>query len=189
MSGAQVPSDDAELVRLCLEGDRTAFDSLVARHYRGIYNMVYRMLGNAEDALDLTQETFLRVYTRLDTFQLGRPFTAWLRRIASNLCIDHLRQRPQPAVSLDEQLEAGLEQADDSPGASPPDRLEMAEDSRRVLAAVQRLPAKQRAVLIMRHVDGMSLEEIAAALGWPLGTVKVNLFRGRRAVREMVGEL
>lgn len=189
MSGTQVPRDDAELIRLCLEGERNAFDSLVARHYRGIYNMIYRMLGNSEDASDLTQETFLRAYTRLETFQVGRSFTAWIRRVASNLCIDHLRQRGQPPVSLDERVESGVEEADTSPGSSPAEKVEMADDSRRVLAAVQRLPAKQRAVLVMRHIEGMTLEEIAAALGWPLGTVKVNLFRGRQAVREMVGEL
>jgi RNA polymerase sigma-70 factor (ECF subfamily) len=189
MSGTQVPEDEGQLIRLCREGDQSAFDSLVSRHYRGIYNMTYRMLGNAEDASDLTQETFLRAYTRLETFQLGRPFTAWIRRIATNLCIDHLRQRGQPTLSLEERLESGVEEADSRPEGSPVERMEMAEDSQRVLAAVQRLPAKQRAVLVMRHIEGMTLEEIAAALRWPLGTVKVNLFRGRQAVREMVGEL
>jgi RNA polymerase sigma-70 factor (ECF subfamily) len=189
MTGTGVPGDDAELIRLCLEGDQSAFDALVSRHHRGVYNMVYRMLGNAEDALDLTQETFLRAYTRLNTFQLGRSFVAWIRRIAANLCIDHIRQRGKPMASLDEQAAAGLEQADHRPDGSPAQRLEMAEDSRRVLEAVQKLPAKQRLVLVMRHIEGMSLEEIAAALRWPLGTVKVTLFRGRRAVREMVGEL
>jgi RNA polymerase sigma-70 factor (ECF subfamily) len=139
--------------------------------------------------LDLTQETFVRAYTRLDTFQQGRSFLAWIRRIATNLCIDHLRRRREPAVSLDERAESGLEQANSDRSSSPAESMEMAEDSRRVLAAVQQLPPKQRAVLIMRHVEGMTLAEIARALGWPLGTVKVNLFRGRQAVREMVGEL
>jgi len=189
MTGAEVPRDEAELIRLCLDGDSNAFDSLVARHYRGIYNMIYRMLGNAEDAADLTQETFLRAYTRLETFHLGRSFSAWIRRVAANLCIDHLRGRGEPAASLDERLEAGIEQADANPANAPQEQLEIAEDSRRVLAAVQKLPPKQRAVLIMRHIEGMTLEEIAAALRWPLGTVKVNLFRGRQAVREMVGDL
>ncbi len=189
MTGAEASRDDAELIQLCLEGDSKAFDRVVARHYRGIYSMIYRMLGNAEDASDLTQETFLRAYTRLDTFQIGRSFQAWIRRVATNLCIDHLRQRGEPAASLEERMEAGMEPADESPGSSPAQQVEVAEDSRRVLAAVQKLPPKQRAVLVMRHVQGMTMEEIAAALRWPLGTVKVNLFRGRRAVREMVGEL
>jgi len=189
MTGAEVSRDEAELMRLCLDGDKDAFDRLVARYYRGIYNMIYRMLGNAEDASDLTQETFLRAYTRLETFHLGRSFSAWIRRVATNLCIDHLRGRGEATASLDERLEAGIEQADTSPAGSPEAQTEIAEDARRVLAAVQKLPPKQRAVLIMRHIEGMTLEEIAAALRWPLGTVKVNLFRGRQAVREMVGEL
>jgi len=189
MVGTDVRLDEDDLIRLCLDGDQAAFDRLVARHHRGIYNMVYRTLGNVEDALDLTQETFLRAYTRLETFQLGRSFLAWIRRIAANLCIDHLRQRGQPMVSLEERLESGIELADHSPTSSPAEVVEMADESRRVLAAVQRLPPKQRTVLIMRHVEGMSLEEIARALRMPLGTVKVNLFRGRQAVRGMVGEL
>lgn len=185
--------DDSELISLCLAGrgspadHRDAFDALVARHYRGIYNMVYRMLGNSEDAADLTQETFLRVHSRLDSFELGRSFLAWMRTIASNLCIDHLRRRGVPAVSLDERLESGVEEADRA--AALEKQVELAEDSRRVLAAVQKLPEKQRAVLVLRHVEGLKLEEIAETLRMPLGTVKTMLFRGRAAVREMVGEL
>jgi len=151
--------------------------------------VVYRMLGNAEDAADLTQEAFLRVYSRLHTYQLGQSLIAWMRKVAVNLTIDHLRQRKQATVSLDEQAEAGVQHADERRAESPQDRLEMAEDSRRVLAAVQQLPEKQRAVLVLRHVEGLKLDEIAESLRLPLGTVKTLLFRGRQAVREMVGEL
>jgi RNA polymerase sigma-70 factor (ECF subfamily) len=189
MNVREVGRDDDALIRLCLAGDGSAFDALVARHHRGIYNMVYRMLGNAEDASDVTQEAFLRAYTRLDTFKLGNPFLAWIRRIASNLCIDHMRRRGTPAVSLDQQMEAGTQHADTSPGASPAEAVEAAEDSRRVLEAVQQLPEQQRAVLVLRHIEGLKLSEIAETLRMPLGTVKTMLFRGRQAVREMVGEL
>jgi RNA polymerase sigma-70 factor (ECF subfamily) len=181
--------DDSELITLCLAGDRDAFDALVARHYRAIYNMIYRMLGNSEDAADLTQEAFVRIYTRLDTFHLDRSLLAWARTIASNLSIDFLRRRGTPAVSLDERIEAGEQHADLGPGVSPEDQLEMAEDSRRVLAAVQQLPERQRAVLVLRHIEGLKLEEIAETLRMPLGTVKTMLFRGREAVRKMAGEL
>ncbi len=182
-------SDDGELIRLCLAGDSSAFDALVARHHRGVYNVTYRMLGNAEDASDLTQETFLRVYTRLDTFKSGNPFIAWVRRIATNLCIDHLRRRGRPESSLDQQIEAGVQHADATPGGLPAEAVETAEDTRRVLEAMQQLPEKQRAVLVLRHIEGLKLEEIARTLRMPLGTVKTMLFRGRAAVRETVGEL
>ena len=181
--------DDSELVRRCLDGRRDAFDALMARHYRGVYNLVYRMLGNAQDASDLTQEIFLRIYTRLHTFQQGRSFLTWVRRVAANLCIDHLRRGRIPDASLDQRLESGAQHADTSAGGSPADALQMAENSRRVLAAVQRLPARQRAVLVLRHIEGMKLQEIADTLRAPLGTVKTLLFRGRQAVREMVGDL
>jgi RNA polymerase sigma-70 factor (ECF subfamily) len=189
MSEIEAGREDAELIRLCLDGKREAFDALVARHYRGIYNLMYRMLGNAEDASELTQETFLRAYTRLHTFNPARSFLAWIRRIATNLGIDHLRRRGTPDLSLDQQWEAGIQHADNRTSRSPAEILEMTEDSRRVLAAVQRLPAKQRAVLVLRHVEGMKIEEIARTLRIPTGTVKTLIFRGRRAVREMVGAL
>ena len=189
MTETESRQHDADLVRLCLDGDSEAFNALVSCHYRGIYNMLYRMIGNAEDASDLTQETFLRVYTRLQTFDPTQSFLAWIRRIATNLCIDRLRQRRGPALSLDQQMESGSEYPDSRPGSSPADAVEMAEDSRRVLAAVQQLPAKQRAVLVLRHVEGLKLEEIARTLRLPLGTVKVLLFRGRQTVRRIVGEL
>jgi len=185
----RTPSDEDNLIRLCVEGQQGAFDTLVARHYRGIHSMVYRMLGNAEDASDLTQETFLRAYARLETFQRGRSFLAWLRRIATNLCIDHLRRRGKPDVSLDERLALGSQHADPRSAERPEERVEMSEASNRVMAAVHRLPEKQRAVLVLRHMEGLKLEEIASDLRLPLGTVKTLLFRGRRAVRRMVGEL
>jgi len=184
-----VYSEDDNLVGLCLAGERGAFDTLVARHYRGIYSVIHRMVGNADDAADVTQEVFLRVYSRLHTYQMGQSLIAWMRRIAVNLTIDHLRQHKQATVSLDEQVEAGVQHADGRRDDSPADRLEIAEDSRRVLAAVQQLPEKQRAVLVLRHVEGLKLEEIAQTMRLPLGTVKTLLFRGREAVRQMVGEL
>ena len=189
MPETDVGRDDAELIRLCLAGEQTAFDELAARHYRRVYNVIYRMLGNREQAEDVTQETFLRVYSRLDTFQEGGSFVGWLRRIASNMSIDHLRRRREQTVSLDEQLESGVEQADTRLDAQPEDRLEMSEDSRRVVEAVQKLPGKQRAVLVLRHVEGMKIDEIARTLKMPAGTVKTLLFRGRQAIREMVGAL
>jgi RNA polymerase sigma-70 factor (ECF subfamily) len=189
MSDSEAGREDARLIARCLDGDRPAFDLLVSRHYRGVYNVIYRMLPSSDDAADVTQEAFLRAYTRLDTFNLGRSFPAWLRAIASNLCIDHLRRRRSQTVSLDQRLESGLEPADESPDASPENQLTVAEDSRRVLAAVHQLPEKQKAVLVLRHIEGMKLNEIAEALRMPVGTVKTMLFRGRAAVREMVGEL
>ena len=189
MDEPQQELSDSELVQTCLEGRTGAYDALVARHYRGIYNVIYRIVGNAEDASDLTQETFLRAYAKLGTFDPSKSFLAWIRRIATNQGIDHLRRRRTSDVSLDGQMESGLQYADTDRTQAPAEAVEMAEDSQRVLAAVQQLPAKQRAVLVLRHVEGLKLEEIATTLGLPLGTVKTLLFRGRKAIRATVGEL
>jgi RNA polymerase sigma-70 factor (ECF subfamily) len=182
-------ADDAALVRSCLDGHPEAFDALVACYQRGIYNLAYRMLGNPEDAADMTQETFVRAYSRLDTFDPARSFLTWIRRIATNLCIDHLRRRGTPDVSLEERIEAGAQHADGDAAASPSRALEMSEDAQRVLAAVQRLPERQRAVLVLRYIENLKIDEIARTLRMPVGTVKTMLFRGRQAVREMVGDL
>jgi len=189
MAEAQASPEETVLIRRCLEGDRSAFDTLVNHCYRGIYDMLYQMTGSRDDASDLTQETFVRAYSRLDSFELGRPFLSWVRRIATNICIDHQRRRKSPALSLDQAAETGYELADTSPGVSPEAALEGSDRALRVMSAVQRLPENQRTVVVLRHVEGLSLEEIARALRMPLGTVKVNLFRARQRVRELVGEL
>ena len=189
MAEAQASHEETVLISRCLEGDRSAFDTLVSSCYRGIYNMLYQMTGSREDASDLTQETFVRAYSRLDSFELGRPFLAWVCRIATNICLDHQRKRKTPSFSLDQAAETGQEIADMSPGVSPEAALESGDQAVRVMAAVQQLSDNQRTVVVLRHVEGMTLEEIARALGMPLGTVKVNLFRARQRVRELVGEL
>lgn len=189
MAEAQASQEETVLIRRCLEGDRSAFDTLVSGCYRGIYNMLYQMTGSREDASDLTQETFVRAYSRLDSFELGRPFLAWVRRIATNICIDYRRRQKAPSLSLDQAAESGREIADAASSVSPAEQLEASDQAVRVMAAVQRLPDNQRTVVVLRHVEGMTLEEIARALRMPLGTVKVNLFRARQRVRDLVGEL
>ena len=175
---------DASLVQRTLGGDTEAYDELVRRYQRQVYNLAYRMLGNPEDAGDLVQETFLRAYGALGSFRQDASFLTWLYKIASNLCIDHMRSRKSKgALSLDLELEEGREPVADRT-FSPEDTVMRGAVSDVVQKCVMILPAKYRVVVVMRHLQGMSIEEIAEQLSLPSGTVKTHLFRAREMLRD-----
>ncbi len=160
-------------------GDHPAFDVLVARHERRIFNLAYRMLGRPEDARDATQEAFLSCFRRLDQFRGDAKFTTWLYRIAVIACTDILRK---PAARL-----LGDPEAAEPPPS--PDHAEAAAIAVDVQRALMRVPGEFRVALIMHDVQGLAYEEIAEALGLPLGTVKSRLHRGRVALaRALTGE-
>ena len=179
-----VEQNDADLVRQTLCGNTSAYNGLVMRYQRQVYNLAYRMLGNAEDAGDLVQETFLRAYGALGSFRQDASFLTWLYKIASNLCIDQLRSRKaRSALSLDVELEEGREPAADSRNCSP-EELAIRDSVQDVVQrAITNLPEKYRVVVVMRHLQDMSVEEIANVLEMPTGTVKTHLFRAREMLR------
>ncbi len=172
---------DQELVLRVRRGDRQAYGDLVRRYQGSVYNLCYRLLGERGAAEDLAQEAFLRGYRRLDTFDAGRPFGPWIRRVAVNLCLTHRKKRAPAPASLNPEMDCAAE------GARPPEaRLEEAEEARRVRAALRQLTPVQRAVIELRHFQDMTYEEIAAALGLPLNTVKSHLRRARRALARLL---
>jgi RNA polymerase sigma-70 factor (ECF subfamily) len=173
------PSDE-ELVHRFVGGERGAFDVLVARHERRVYNLSYRMLGRRDDALDATQETFLACYRKLGGFRGQAAFTTWLHRVALNICYDALRRRSREETTRED------EEVEPAPVADPADASAAAVDVRRALLEV---PEDFRAVLILHDVQGFLYEEIAEAIGVPVGTVKSRLHRGRVALaRALRGE-
>jgi RNA polymerase sigma-70 factor (ECF subfamily) len=175
---------DAELVRCTLQGKNAAYNELVRRYQRPVYSLVYRMIGSAEDASDLTQETFLRAYGALGSFRQDANFLTWLYKIASNLCIDLMRsRRSRGMLSLDAELENGREPSADR-SFSPEESVMRGAVSEVVHKAVMNLPERYRLVVVMRHMHGMSIEEIAEQLALPSGTVKTHLFRAREMLRE-----
>lgn len=176
---------DEVLVSECRRGNQEAFAALVERYHGRIYSLAYRLLGNPEDASELTQETFCRAYVKLGEFRGDASFSTWLYRIANNLCLDQLRRRQRrPAVSLDaESGDGSLREV--SAGAPGPAEV----CTRRAMLArleevIATLPPDQRATLILRDVQGLSYEEIAQVLQCSLGTVKSRLSRARRSLRD-----
>ncbi len=177
--------NDAELVRQTLCGNTSAYNGLVVKYQRQVYNLAYRMLGNAEDAGDLVQDTFLRAYSALASFRQDASFLTWLYKITSNLCIDNLRSRKsRSALSLDAEMEEGREPAASHRQASPEDTVIRDAVKDVVHHAILNLPEKYRAVVVMRHLQEMSVEDIAVTLDLPTGTVKTHLFRAREMLRE-----
>lgn len=165
------------------------FGDLVARYHARIYNMAYRMLHSREEAEDITQETFLNVFRALDAFK-GERFSPWVYKIASNLCLDYLRRRRPVMVSLDAPIgpdgDMSREIADET--ALPEEAALAGALGLDVQKAIDGLPPKYRTVVVLRHIEDLSYEEIAEVLGLPLGTVKTRLFRAREILRVSLSE-
>ncbi len=184
-----VAETDVVLVARCRSDDRQAFNEIVARYQDRIYSYVARMVGGRETAEDLAQETFVRAFAGLRSFQSRATLSTWLYRVATNLCIDHLRRTRrsrQQTVSLDDCL-AGGECA--QPAALADSRLDptnvlMREElACRLEEAIGALPDRLRSVFVLREVEGLPYEDVAAVVGCPLGTVKSRLHHARMALR------
>ena len=174
---------EAQIVRRVLEGDVNAFEDLVTEHEKGVYAIAQRMTGNAEDAADMAQETFIKAYNSLSSFRGDSKFSVWLYRIATNVCLDFLRSRSRkPTVSLsvedDDGEETQMDIADDS--QSPELLLERGLTRDAVRRGLKSLAPDYRQILLLREIQGLSYEEIAEALALEVGTVKSRIFRARK---------
>lgn len=183
--------EELHIIRSVLDGDVNAFEKLVLENQKNVYNLALKMLGNPEDASDVSQETFLRAYRSLGSFQGDSRFSVWLYRMTSNVCIDLLRKRKRRAeVSMtvvnDEDEESELEIPDER--FSPEQTLDRQERVRAVREGLQKLPEEYRRILTMREIGGLSYEELAEALDLELGTVKSKLFRARKKLCEVLLE-
>jgi RNA polymerase sigma-70 factor (ECF subfamily) len=167
-------SDDSELARAALDGDRRAFDELVERYESRIYNLALRVTGNRADALDAAQSTFLKAYLNLHRFDTARSFFSWIYRIGMNESLDTI-QASRRFSELDPETESGA--------ASPEQESAGREAGREIRHAVQELPPEQRVVVVLRHFQGLSYREISDVVGVPQKTVKSRLFEARRSLR------
>ena len=163
-------ADDGELVRAFLDGHRHAFDLIVERHRRHIYQLCYRFVGNHEDASDLAQDVFVRAFKGLRNFKGDSALGTWLYRVGVNTCLNRVAVK-RPAT---EPIEA-VQRADDLI-EDPLERVMRGERAVLVRAAIQKLPRKQRATLILRVYQELTHEEIARVLGSSVGAVKANFF-------------
>lgn len=181
---------DTALVQRAQADDRAAFNEIVLRYKSKVYNFIHRMIPSMQDAEDLTQETFVRAYLSIRSFQSRASLNTWLFRIATNLCIDYSRKNKKNqglVVSLsndsdDEENEAEREIPDQ---AFDPQRLLLNKElGHQLEKALRDLPEKLRTVVLLYDIEGLPYEEIAAIAGCPLGTVKSRLFNARSALRD-----
>lgn len=184
--------DDKLWVKKASKGDSEAFEQLVLTYQTQIYHLCYRMLGNAEDAADMTQETFLKAWRSLDGFHFESAFSTWLYRLASNCCLDFLRsQKRRPTVSLvmedAEGEEQAYEPADEAP--SPEEQAIFQEEKNEINIAMQALDEEQRQVLTLRVVNDLSYAQIADILSLKEGTVKSRIARARENLRKNILKL
>ena len=185
-------TDVQRLIRRALRGDRKAFEMIVRKYQQPLLNYIGRMVREREQALDVSQEVFLRAYASLASYRPEYKFNTWLFRIASNYLIDSWRKKKPATVSLDQPLEGGdddgcyLQVADEA--ASVARTLEMKELRTRLEAAVGRLPPHFRELFVWRHVNGLSYEEMAEIKGLPVGTVKNRVFQAKEMLRRRLEE-
>lgn len=176
--------EDMQLVAASQAGDQDAFAQLVQLHQRRVFNLIFRMLHDYDEANEVTQETFLAAWQGLPSFRGDARFSTWLYRIAYNCCLKQLENRKRDKV-----LQASIQQEEqllqqDNRDAQMSVELEARGNQALVREYLFQLPAKYRIVLILRHLQDMTYEEMAEILTVPIGTIKTHLFRARHLLRE-----
>ena len=167
---------DRDLILQARRGEAEAFGELVTRYQTSVFNVCYRILHERGEAEDLAQESFMRAYDRIHTFDIEREFGPWIRRVAANLCLNHI-EAEKVTLELDDERDA-------DPAQLPEAAQQVHESSEQIRQALASLPANYRLVIELRHYQEMSYEEITAELNIPLSDVKSHLFRARKILAE-----
>ena len=182
--------NEKDLIRKAKQGDMLAFEELILKHEKIVYNVALRMMNHSEDARDISQEVFLKAYRSLSNFDERSAFSTWLYRITHNTCIDEMRKRKgKQTYSLEEELESedGSMQrqiADESD--TPEESLLREEQKSEILQALDTLSEEHKAAIILRDVKGLAYEEIAEILELSLGTVKSRINRARNRLKNEI---
>lgn len=174
---------EKKIIEKVLGGDANAFEELVLKYEKTVYNLALRMVGDRDDAFDMTQEAFIKAYGSLSSFRGDSKFSVWIYRIATNVCLDFLRSKSRKqqvslTVSDDDDEDAQLDIPD--PSSAPEQQLIKKISMQSVEEGLKTLPDKQRQILVMRELGGMSYAEIGKALSLKEGTVKSRIFRARK---------
>ena len=176
----KVDLSDEELVRLSQQGDLNAFDILVERYQRKVFTVAYGLVHDADEAKDLTQESFIRAYRALEGFHGTARFYTWIYRITVNLCMDYFRKQAVARAAMT------TEQDEHQDPATPYSVASQREMSQAIHQAIRTLPEDHRTVIILREIEELSYQEIAKVTGISIGTVMSRLFYARRKLREIL---
>ena len=184
--------EDQILVKKALGGDQKAYHTLVARHKRAVFHIIYKIVSDQEEASDLMQETFMKAFVSLSTYNPQYRFSTWLYKIAANSAIDYLRKKKRGTVSLNEPIKTEEDQIEvEVPDWSKNPEAEWVakQKAMSIEEAIQSLPKQFREVIIYRHKEDKSYEEISEILKIPVGTVKARIFRARELLKKKLKSL
>ena len=184
-------AQEKEIIQRVIDGDTNAFEDLVLANQKNVYNLALKMTRNEDDALDISQEAFVKAYRQLRNFRGDSRFSVWMYRLTYNLCIDFLRRKPKAdVISLDYENESGEVTPIEIPDLRnlPEDSAVRSEMQENIAESIKELPLKHREMIVMREITGMSYEEIATTLGMNVGTVKSRLARARLKLIEILKE-
>jgi RNA polymerase sigma-W factor len=178
---------DSILINQAKSGDDQAYDKLLNKYRNSVYNLVYRMVRDIEEAEDLTQEAFIKAFNSLAQFNEEYAFSTWLYKIATNNCIDFFRKRKLQTLSLDKPIQykdSEIHHEIPDPELNPEKNILASERSSIIREAIETLPEKYYTAIILRHTEEKSYEEIAEILHLPIGTVKARIFRAREMLNK-----
>jgi RNA polymerase sigma-70 factor (ECF subfamily) len=185
-TAASLESD--ALIERCLQGDQSAWEAVVSQYWRRVFNVAYKFVGRHDEAEDLTQDVFLKVFRSLATFDRRANFQTWLISVSRNLCIDHYRSVRKERETIDRDVRSD-DLASASPDVSPLVALERRDLAEQLREALRHLPETLRAAVVMRDMQELSYQEIALRLGLPEGTVKSRINRGRHELARQIRRL
>jgi len=185
-TAASLESD--ALIERCLQGDQSAWEAVVRQYWRRVFNVAYKFVGRHDEAEDLTQDVFLKVFRSLATFDRRANFQTWLISVSRNLCIDHYRSVRKERETIDRDIRSD-DLASASPDVSPLAALERRDLAEQLREALRHLPETLRTAVVMRDMQELSYQEIADRLGLPEGTVKSRINRGRHELARQIRRL
>lgn len=175
---------DSELIYRINNGDEKAFNDLIERYQNRVYNTAFRILGNHEDARDLAQESFIKIYKNLKNFQGKSSFSTWIYRITTNLCLDELRKRKRKPEIQEENFQNIYKEEDN------PESISLSRELNQLIQEkIDALAPEQKIVFTLREFQGLSYQEIAEITGLSMGTVKSRLSRARQSLREDLNKI
>lgn len=184
--------EDQRLIKLAREGNQKAFEALLKKYRNLVYHVMIKMVRNPQEAEDLSQEAFIKAFNALASFNEEFAFSTWLMKIATNNCIDYLRKKKLRTYSIDEPIQYKEEQVQvELPDHDPTPERQLLNEERRILIneAIQSLPPRYRHVIVLRHQEEKSYEDIAEILKLPLGTVKARIFRAREMLNKKIKDI
>jgi RNA polymerase sigma-70 factor (ECF subfamily) len=181
-----VKEEDIELISRAKAGEEKAYRTLLVKYQRSVFTICMRMVRDRELAADLSQDVFMKVFTMLDRYDSSYAFSSWLFKITSNLCIDHLRKRRVETYPMEAPIEGDDKEFSrqyEAPDPTPETQLIRKEQMEYLNEAVEELPPHYRMIILLRHQENLSYDEIAETLDIPLGTVKARIHRAREMLK------